>query len=98
MTLDSHARRHRRWPGLGTVPLRAPRRVSARSPAAVPRRRRRSPSPSVGHDADRTSAAAARDAIRRPDEFFARIGRDGLIGFGEAYLTGPGTPTTSAAS
>ena len=23
-----------------------------------------------------------------PDEFFARIGRDGLIGFGEAYLTG----------
>lgn len=27
-------------------------------------------------------------AIRRPDEFFARLGRDGLIGFGEAYLTG----------
>lgn len=26
--------------------------------------------------------------IHRPDEFFARIGRDGLIGFGEAYLTG----------
>ena len=26
--------------------------------------------------------------IQRPDEFFARLGRDGLIGFGEAYLTG----------
>ena len=26
--------------------------------------------------------------IHRPDEFFARVGRDGLIGFGEAYLTG----------
>ena len=26
--------------------------------------------------------------IHRPDEFYARIGRDGLIGFGEAYLTG----------
>ena len=26
--------------------------------------------------------------VRRPEEFFARIGRDGLIGFGEAYLTG----------
>ncbi|MBA2954899.1 methyltransferase domain-containing protein [Nocardioides sp. MAH-18] len=26
--------------------------------------------------------------IHRPDEFFARLGRDGLIGFGEAYLTG----------
>ena len=26
--------------------------------------------------------------IVRPEEFYARIGRDGLIGFGEAYLTG----------
>ena len=26
--------------------------------------------------------------IRRPDELYARLGRDGLIGFGEAYLTG----------
>ncbi|WP_299053604.1 cyclopropane-fatty-acyl-phospholipid synthase family protein [uncultured Nocardioides sp.] len=26
--------------------------------------------------------------IHRPDEFFARFGRDALIGFGEAYLTG----------
>jgi cyclopropane-fatty-acyl-phospholipid synthase len=26
--------------------------------------------------------------VNRPDEFFARLGRDQLIGFGEAYLTG----------
>jgi len=26
--------------------------------------------------------------IQRPTEFFTRLGRDGLIGFGEAYLTG----------
>ena len=26
--------------------------------------------------------------LHRPDEFYARLGRDGLIGFGEAYLTG----------
>ena len=26
--------------------------------------------------------------IHRPDELYARLGRDGLIGFGEAYLTG----------
>ncbi len=26
--------------------------------------------------------------VHRPDEFFARLGRGGLIGFGEAYLTG----------
>ena len=25
--------------------------------------------------------------VRRPDEFFARLGRHGLIGFGEAYMT-----------
>ena len=29
-----------------------------------------------------------RVVIHRPDEFYARVGRDGLIGFGEAYLTG----------
>lgn len=26
--------------------------------------------------------------VHRPDELYARLGRDGLIGFGEAYLTG----------
>ncbi|GAA1477222.1 cyclopropane-fatty-acyl-phospholipid synthase family protein [Nocardioides aestuarii] len=26
--------------------------------------------------------------IHRPDEFYARVGRDGLIGFGEAYMVG----------
>jgi cyclopropane-fatty-acyl-phospholipid synthase len=26
--------------------------------------------------------------VHRPDEFFARLGRHGLIGFGESYLTG----------
>ena len=25
--------------------------------------------------------------VRRPDEFFARVGRHGLIGFGEAFMT-----------
>ncbi len=29
-----------------------------------------------------------RMVIHRPEEFYARVGRDGLIGFGEAYLTG----------
>ena len=29
-----------------------------------------------------------RMVIHRPEEFYARLGRDGLIGFGEAYLTG----------
>ncbi|WP_377325679.1 DUF1365 family protein [Pimelobacter simplex] len=29
--------------------------------------------------------------VRRPDELFARLGRDQLIGFGEAYMTGAWT-------
>lgn len=29
-----------------------------------------------------------RMVVHRPEEFYARVGRDGLIGFGEAYLTG----------
>lgn len=34
--------------------------------------------------------------VHRPDELFARLGRDQLIGFGEAYLTGAwDTPTPS---
>jgi cyclopropane-fatty-acyl-phospholipid synthase len=35
-----------------------------------------------------TDGSDADIVLHRPDEFFARIGNDGLIGFGEAYLTG----------
>jgi cyclopropane-fatty-acyl-phospholipid synthase len=35
-----------------------------------------------------TDGQAADIVLHRPDEFFSRIGNDGLIGFGEAYLTG----------
>jgi cyclopropane-fatty-acyl-phospholipid synthase len=35
-----------------------------------------------------TDGAPADLLLHRPDEFFARLGSDGLIGFGEAYLTG----------
>jgi cyclopropane-fatty-acyl-phospholipid synthase len=47
-----------------------------------------------------TDGQPADIVLHRPDEFFSRIGSDGLVGFGEAYLTGawdapdlPGTLT-----
>jgi cyclopropane-fatty-acyl-phospholipid synthase len=35
-----------------------------------------------------TDGSPADLRLVRPDEFFARLGQDGLIGFGEAYMTG----------
>lgn len=34
------------------------------------------------------NAAAADIVLHRPEEFFNRLGNDGLIGFGESYMTG----------
>ncbi|MFT3714411.1 MAG: class I SAM-dependent methyltransferase [Gordonia sp. (in: high G+C Gram-positive bacteria)] len=39
----------------------------------------------------RTGAVAPRMIIRRPDAFARRVGTDGLIGFGEAYMAGDWT-------
>lgn len=70
------------WPGLAEVP-RGPRTAAS---AAVARRlfdvamARLGLTWSTGDPAD--------IVVHRPEELFARIGRDGLIGFGEAYLTG----------
>jgi cyclopropane-fatty-acyl-phospholipid synthase len=35
-----------------------------------------------------TDGSPADVVLHRPEEFFARVGNDGLIGFGEAYMTG----------
>jgi len=35
-----------------------------------------------------TDGSPADLVLHRPEEFFARLGNDGLIGFGEAYMTG----------
>ena len=79
-----------RWPGLFEVPSGPRTRVSA----AVARRifdqvARRfhiavvaSPAPGAPVE-DRPTLV-----LNRPEEFYARIGRDGLIGFGESYMTG----------
>ena len=35
-----------------------------------------------------TDGSPADIVLRRPEEFFSRLGNDGLIGFGESYMTG----------
>ena len=82
------------WPGLArrcpSVPAHRDRR--RRRAPAVPRRRhpaRRHRRVTLGPGRREVLGRGGPEMrIHRPDEFFARIGRDGLIGFGEAYLTG----------
>ncbi len=76
------------WPGLHTVPTGFKAGVSARIArqlfrAAVNRL------PVSVHDGRTVHGLGGPSMVmHRPDEFYARIGRDGLIGFGESYLTG----------
>jgi cyclopropane-fatty-acyl-phospholipid synthase len=96
MTLSptrSTGQRHETWPGLFDVPT-GPRNAIA---APVARRlfhaavSRLPVTVEIEHGPGRREVLGRGGPvmrIHRPDEFYARIGRDGLIGFGEAYLTG----------
>ncbi|GAW51928.1 MULTISPECIES: SAM-dependent methyltransferase [unclassified Nocardioides] len=76
------------WPGLDAVPAGLHTTVSAHVArklflAAV----RRLPV-TVDLDGEVHGLGGPSMTVHRPDEFFARLGRDKLIGFGEGYLTG----------
>jgi cyclopropane-fatty-acyl-phospholipid synthase len=71
------------WPGLD----RCPRGPRARIAASVARRIFAAGAARLGITWS-TDGSPADLVLHRPDEFFARLGSDGLIGFGEAYLTG----------
>ncbi|MCW2866065.1 MAG: Cyclopropane-fatty-acyl-phospholipid synthase [Marmoricola sp.] len=75
------------WPGLDTPPTGL--RASAAS--AVARQIFRGAVrrlPVTVHDGGQTLGLGGPEMlITRPEEFYARLGRDGLIGFGESYLT-----------
>jgi cyclopropane-fatty-acyl-phospholipid synthase len=80
--------RAQQWPGLDGVPAGPRARAAARVArglftAAV----NRLPVTVVAgeHTYGRGGPVAV---VHRPEEFFARLGRDQLIGFGESYLTG----------
>lgn len=72
------------WPMLGPVPTGPKAAVSARIArtlfTAATRR--------LGITTSTDPAVPADLVLHRPEEFFARVGSDGLIGFGESYLTG----------
>jgi cyclopropane-fatty-acyl-phospholipid synthase len=92
MTIDSNARTGATWPGLDMAPAGVRVAVSAvvvrrlfiaavhRLPVTVV---------VVSPNGQRLVLGQGGPAmtVRRPDEFFARLGRHGLIGFGEAYMT-----------
>jgi cyclopropane-fatty-acyl-phospholipid synthase len=80
--------RARQWPGLQAPPTGPRALVAARIARGLFRA-------AVGrlavtvHVGDHTWGRGGPVAVvHRPEEFFARLGRDQLIGFGEAYLTG----------
>jgi cyclopropane-fatty-acyl-phospholipid synthase len=94
MTIDHTPRLGRAWPGLDVVPSGPRAAVSAvvarrlfhgavnRLPVTITLASR---TPG-GHPTVLGQGGPAM-TVHRPDEFFARLGRNGLIGFGEAYLT-----------
>ncbi len=88
MTTVASRPRIDRWPDLSVVPTGSRTTVSAyvarRLFEAGVRRL-----PVTVHLEGRTLGVGGPEMmVPRPDEFFARLGRGALIGFGEAYLTG----------
>jgi cyclopropane-fatty-acyl-phospholipid synthase len=88
MTVTAARRSANHWPGLDGLPTGARARISARVArtlfvAAVNRL------DVTVHIGDATFGRGGPVmVVSRPGEFFLRLGRDQLIGFGEAYLTG----------
>lgn len=80
-----------RWPGLDAVPSGLRAGVSS----AVARRLFLGAvdglDVTVHVGADTYGRGGPAMTVHRPEELYARLGRDGLIGFGEAYLTGAWT-------
>jgi cyclopropane-fatty-acyl-phospholipid synthase len=91
MTDLSHRKvdlRARAWPGLDATPTGLRAQLSALIARAIFRAAVCRLDVTV-HVGDHTYGRGGPVAVvTRPEEFFARLGRDQLIGFGEAYLTG----------
>ncbi|MGD9960009.1 class I SAM-dependent methyltransferase [Nocardioides sp.] len=92
MTLAPSRPSHTDWPGLHVIPSGPRARVFARLSRPIFRTALRRLPVTVkvgdGPGAETIGAGGPLMTIHRPDEFFARVGSQGLIGFGEAYLTG----------
>ena len=76
------------WPALDSTPAGPKARVAAGIARQLFRGAVRR-LPVTVHEGSRAIGLGGPSmVIRRPAEFYARLGADGLIGFGEAYLTG----------
>ena len=75
------------WPGLDTLPSGLKAGVASRIARQIFRGAVRR-LPVTVHEGTATFGLGGPEmVIHRPEEFYARLGRDGLIGFGESYLT-----------
>ncbi len=76
------------WPGLHTPPTGPRARIAGRVARKIFRAAVSRLHVSVHVDGETLGLGGPEMTIHRSDEFFARVGNDSLIGFGEAYLTG----------
>ena len=76
------------WDELDTVPSGPRAEVAARIARRIFRAAMRRLPVTVHEDGATYGAGGPEMVIHRPREFYARVGQDGLIGFGESYLTG----------
>ncbi len=78
------------WPGLTLVPSGTRNVVAAPVARALftAAVKRLDVTVHIGDGGPALGRGGPEMTVHRPDEMFARIGRDGLIGFGEAFLTG----------
>ncbi len=75
------------WPGLDTPPSGLKAGVAARVARQIFRGAVRRLPVTVHEGTSTFGLGGPEMVIHRPEEFYARLGRDGLIGFGESYLT-----------
>jgi cyclopropane-fatty-acyl-phospholipid synthase len=88
MTVASTRRSANHWPGLDIVPSGPRSSVSAQVARRLFAAALSRLDVTVHLGAETLGRGGPAMTVHRPDEFFARLGRHQLIGFGEAYLTG----------
>ncbi|ABL84035.1 MULTISPECIES: cyclopropane-fatty-acyl-phospholipid synthase family protein [unclassified Nocardioides] len=80
-----------RWPGLADVPSGSRTAISARVAERLFVRAVEPLDVTVHVGGETLGRGGPAMTVHRPAELYARLGRDGLIGFGEAHLTGAWT-------
>ncbi len=76
------------WPGLHTPPTGPRARIAGRIARKIFHAAINRLHVTVHVDGETIGLGGPEMTIHRSEEFFARVGKDSLIGFGEAYLTG----------